>query len=323
MASRRDEVERLRAQLEEMTAELERARQHIAAQEELGAMFAALPATAGGETGPLPRVQRQQSHRVPKEQRWLRVVPGILLPSGLGGGLRAAGAAFKAHRVVSVKLATAGVAAGALTVTLGASRHLEFDTPLGIHWSPSVPGAATDPDATPMPSGSVQLIASTVHAPVKPRVTPTTGSTASSAAPIPAPVVTPPPPTQNTPAPDTSWSASGTSDPSSQTSDPSQTSQPSDWQAQGDHAAEDSAPGDSGYRPRHGVNDSGSNYWQGGGQQSDHGQSDTRQGDTGRSADWQSGNQQSGTWQGGQQGGQQQNGGWQQDGGQQRNHGGR
>ena len=52
-------------------------------------MFAALPMTADG-TGPVPVIQRKQSHRIPKDKRWLWPVPGVLAAAGIGlrDGLR-------------------------------------------------------------------------------------------------------------------------------------------------------------------------------------------------------------------------------------------
>ena len=296
------EVEQLRAALAAERAERERLADKLAQVLDRVYEMTALPATAGGETGPLPQVQRPQSHRTPKDQRWLRVVPGILLPSGLGGGLRA-------HRMLVAKVAAAGAVGGVvMTGALGASHHLEYDTPWSAHhWSPAVPGMAPA-DAVPMPSSSVHLIASSVHAPVKPRVAPAVASSAATVAdPVPVPVVTSQPPSQDTssqdtPAQDTTWD-SGTSGSLSQTPLTSQTSRSSDWQARGQHASPLSAPVTSGYVGGHrGSSQDGG--WQSG---------------SGQSANWQGGIRQSVGWQGGQQPG----GGWQQNGGQQRNHGGR
>ena len=200
------------------------------------------------------------------------------------------------------KVAAAGAVGGVvMTGALGASHHLEYDTPWSAHhWSPAVPGIAPV-GAVPMPSGSVWMIASTGHATVKPRVAPAvTSSAATVADPVPVQVVTSQPPSQDTssqdtPAQDTTWD-SGTSGSLSQTPLTSQTSRSSDWQARGQHASPLSAPVTSGYVGGH----RGSN--QDGGWQNGTSQLANWQGDIQQAANWQGGQQQGGRWQGGQQG---------------------
>ena len=67
--------------------------------EVLDHVYAAMPVAADG-TGPLGRAQRSASHRIPKEARWLRVVPGLALPLGLARVIRRAAAV--AHPATAV-----------------------------------------------------------------------------------------------------------------------------------------------------------------------------------------------------------------------------
>jgi len=104
-------VEGLRAQLDQVTAEL------VAALAQLDRISAAsaLPVAADG-TGPLPatRVQghRAAGRRVPKDQWWLRAVPGVILAAiGLKG--------WASRRVLGVGLTAAmigGTGAGVVTM---------------------------------------------------------------------------------------------------------------------------------------------------------------------------------------------------------------
>jgi len=116
-------VEGLRAQLDQVTAEL------VAALAQLDRISAAsaLPVAADG-TGPLPatRVQghRAAGRRVPKDQWWLRAVPGVV-PAALGGiwaALRhSARHSWAAHHAaLTAATATVPVVALAATVTLSA-----------------------------------------------------------------------------------------------------------------------------------------------------------------------------------------------------------
>ncbi len=266
------EVERLRAALAAERAERERLADKLASV--LDHVYAenVLPATAGGETGPISRIPagpRKQSHRIPKDKRWLWPVPGVLAAAGIGlrDGLK-------------VKTATTGLAMTSMaTVTvlsLAHSHTAEYRT-FYVPPGSSVP-SVSDPDThAPVILPAARLSSdpkALVHVTVK-----TTVRRPFAAAPlpvplpaplpaplpVPAPAVTPPPPQPQV----SSWPDS---------SQPSQSPQPSDWQAQGRHAGQDSGDGNSGYQGRHGDNGSGSNYWQ-----------DGQQGDT-----WQGGQQQGG-----------------------------
>ena len=113
-------LERLRVQLAEMTAERDQLQQHLDARAELDQMLmAAAAAPAADGTGPIARVQgpRATSHRVPREQRWLRVVPGFALAAL--GGLRWA---WHAHRVATIA-ATALTVATATSAAVVAAPH--------------------------------------------------------------------------------------------------------------------------------------------------------------------------------------------------------
>ncbi len=298
-----------------------------------------LPATAGGETGPISRIPagpRKQSHRIPKDKRWLWPVPGVLAAAGIGlrDGLK-------------VKTATTGLAMSSMaTVTvlsLAHSHTAEYRT-FYVPPGSSVP-SVSDPDThAPVILPTARLSSdpkALVHVTVK-----TTVRRPFAAAPlpvplpaplpaplpVPAPAVTPPPPQPQV----SSWPDS---------SQPSQSPQPSDWQAQGRHAGQDSGDGNSGYQGRHGDNGRNDNYWQDGSQrdgnwQGGSGQSGTWQdgsqqgiqqdatwqgsqqsaswqGGSGQNASWQGGSGRQGNWQGGQQ-----DGGWQGNGGGHGNHGG-
>ena len=260
-ARQREEVAWLRAQLEQRTAELERVRRHIAAQEELTALFAA-PAADG--TGPVPRVSaRPVSHRTPKDQRWLRVVPGFILPAGLR-------MAWKAKPMM-----VAGVGAAAITaITMSPARTLEYKTPFDWH-SPSavidgakpliLPSSRTAPLAYVTPRPTPKPLAREVR-----RVQPVPVVVA------PVPVVVPvvAPAVASSQSQGSSWSGQDSSSQSSQSSSAPGSSQPSDWsqqsqtsqspgwQAQGRRAAGDTPPGDSTYQPRHGNNGGVGDYWQ-------------------------------------------------------------
>jgi len=114
------------AERDQLRADLEEARQHIRAQDEVDRILAAgLPPAATGDTGPIARVQgpRAASHRAPRTpaaQRWLRAVPGLVPLTALLRG------AWHAHHVAVIAAGAATVAApvlvgAALTVATPAS----------------------------------------------------------------------------------------------------------------------------------------------------------------------------------------------------------
>ena len=301
-------------QLEEALAELERAKRHIAAQGQLSEMFASLPMTADG-TGPVPVIQRKQSHRIPKDKRWLWPVPGVLAAAGIGlkGGMK-----------VKVKTAMTGMALpGMATITVLSLAHAHTAQYSTVYVPPgSSAPSMSDPDtparvilpAARLSSDPKVLPHVTVKAPVR---------RPFAAAPLPAPLPAPAPAPIPVSAPAAAVS-SQTQVASSQSSQSSQQSDSSPWQAHGRHAGRDSGDGNSGYQGRHGDNGRNDNYWQGSGQQQNGG---NWQGGSGQSGTWQDGSQQSASWQGGSgrqgnwQGGQQ-DGGWQGNGGGHGNHGG-
>jgi len=215
----------------------------------------------------------------------MRVLPsGAFIPAAFGAfrWLKLPGAA--AHKAAAVKALVAAGATGAVAVTalsLGSAHTLQYDTRLPS--SPSLPSAfapavpirfasSPDPDYDPP----------AVHGKLpKPKVL---------AAPVPVPEVTSSPPADPSPS---------YQDDQSQQSDQSGSSQPSQWDARGQHAGHDSSAGDSRYKPRHGDNSGqSSNYWE-------HGNGDgSWQGDHGQRDSWQNGNRQDansqgGGWQGG------------------------
>ena len=292
VATRQDtsEVERLRAALAEEQAERERLADKLA--QVLDHMYAAsaLPATAGGETGPLPSVHRPQSHRAPKDKArriprdkwWLSPVPVV---AAIVAVRRAAAAA---HPAAALGAPVTAAALTAAVVALGPVHTLEDRMPV----IPPLPGSATVPSAAPrLP---VNRLAAQTQPALRP---PPKGALRPLVVyvppPVPVPVVTtsPAPVVTESPAPqDTSWPGSGSP------------SQPYDWQApaQGKRSSSWSPEGNSGYQPRHGSNDQG-NYWQ----QGRDGSQWQQQGNGGDGQDRHDGN--GGGWQGGQQ----QDGGWQ------------
>ena len=239
----------------------------------------ALPATAGGETGPLPHIpgQRPQSRRIPKDKRWLWPVPGVLAAAGVGlkNGLR-------------VKTATTGLAmSGMATVTVLSLAHAhtaEYDRTIYVPPGSSVP-SRSDPGAAArvilpvsrLSSNPKPLVHVTRRAFVRP---PFIAAPRPVPVPVPVPAVTPPPQPQDTPGSDSS-------------SQPSQSPQPSDYRSHGGHASQWSDPGRGGYEPRHGHNDSGSNYWQDGSQQNGGSQQNDGQ-QQGNGGNWQGSQQQGG-----------------------------
>ena len=135
-------------------ADRERIRRHLDAQAELDRMLMAaahVPA-ADGTTGPLPRVpgqRRPAGHRTPKEARWLRAVPVIVL-AALGG---AAKRAWAAH-----PLPTAAAAIGApviLTAAVAVGPHAAGQAIGAIPAAPASGLYSATPIATPSASPSI------------------------------------------------------------------------------------------------------------------------------------------------------------------------
>ena len=292
-----DTVEALRAQLSQVTAELVSA---LAQLDRIG-----MSAVAADGTGPVPVVQGRRLARVPKEARWLKVVPGLALPLGLASAIRrAAGTAH--HAALGAPAVSAAALSAAVVVTLGHAHTLPYET----RYAGPVPSASSP--ATPvvvLPRS--RLTANTDSHPVlrrswRPHVKPLA---VARPVPVPVPVAMP------VPVVTSSASVQGSSQ-----SQSSQSSQSYGLQAQGRHAAQDSGPGDSSYQGRHGGQGNGQgNYWTDGSQQSG-----TWQNGNGQGANRQSGHGQSANWQGAnQQGDQQQGGGWQGSGGGHGNRGGR
>ena len=152
-------IERLRAQLAEMTAERDKLQQHLEARQELDQMLmAGISAPAADGTGPIARVQgpRAQGHRIPREARWLKVVPGFVLAAliGLKAALR--------HAWIAHPVATAATGAGtfsavalmtAVTVVPGAVAHDHSPAAAGI------PGWHTTASPIPVPSTGPSIAA--------------------------------------------------------------------------------------------------------------------------------------------------------------------
>jgi hypothetical protein len=151
-------VERLRAQLEQMTAERDRLQQHLDARAELDQVLmqaAAAPAADG--TGPIARVQGPRAgghrapkgHRIPKEKRHLWIVPAFI-----AGAVRFGLRGLTHHRVLSVGLAAmVGVPAVTAVSTHGAQL-----LP-GVSALPSrPPGWGTTGTPVPLPVASMLAV---------------------------------------------------------------------------------------------------------------------------------------------------------------------
>ena len=147
-------IARLRAQLDQVTAERDKLQRHIEAQAELDAMLMteALPAVAGDQTGPIARVQgpRTAGHRaprVPPEQRWLRVVPGFVPAFG------ALKYAWHGHRIATAITGSVLTAAVATTTAavVAAPAH---STPHRPGLTASSLGPAWHTTGVPIPSPS-------------------------------------------------------------------------------------------------------------------------------------------------------------------------
>jgi len=270
--SRQSEVEKLRAALAAERAERERLADKLASV--LDHVYAAnvLPPAAGGETGPLPRVQRP-AHRTPKAQRWLWPVPCVLAAAG-----------FRLAEGVKVKAATTGLAmTGVTTITVLSLTHVHtLENRERIVYVPPGSSVPSIPDS----GVPVRVVLPTARLSSDPKPLAGVKAPVKVLVKLPAvvPVVTPSPAPVAAPSQDTSsWSGS---DSSSQPDSSPDWQQSSGWQqsyqSSGRHASRWSGEGDSGYRGRHGDNGRGDNYWQ--------------QGDGGQ---WQGSQQGGGNWQGG------------------------
>ena len=113
-----------------------------------------LPMAVGQQFIPSPRRGSRAAHRVPKEQRWLRVVPGFI-PVALGAFRAAFKASWIAHPAATVAAGTATVATAALVTTAAVVPGASLTHP----W----PGSP----ATPNPVASVYS-ASPITAPSSP-----------------------------------------------------------------------------------------------------------------------------------------------------------
>jgi hypothetical protein len=142
-------IERLRAQLERVTAERDQLQRHLEARRELDAMLLAEAAPAADGTGPLP-VTRAQGHRAagrPRTQTHLRVVKAwafIAALSGLGLRWRAARVAARVGLAALLTGPAVSVAAGGAA---GAREH-----PLAVA---SAPGWHTTAVPIPAPAPAV------------------------------------------------------------------------------------------------------------------------------------------------------------------------
>jgi len=161
----------LQAKIERLTADRDRLARDLAERERLDQVtFAAdsLPAAAGDQTGPIARVQgpRAAAHRVPREARWLKVVPGFAVLAGLRAAMKASGPALShpvrhlAAASIPVKV-TAAVSVGALTVAgaVAVAPHSPIAQVLGA--APAVPASGIySATPIPVPSSSLRLIGS-------------------------------------------------------------------------------------------------------------------------------------------------------------------
>lgn len=147
------------AERDQLRAELALAREHIRAQDEVDRILASsLPPAADGSTGPMARVPGPRSGSraarcVPREARWLRVVPVIL---ALAGALRAAvrNAWAVHHPVMTAAAVTAG---GAVAVTITANMApVPYTTPAPPPAAALASAAPVDADLIILPSPSYQ-----------------------------------------------------------------------------------------------------------------------------------------------------------------------
>ena len=174
-----DEMGWLRAQLARVTAERDQLQQHLDARAELDrALMMAAAAPAADGTGPIARVQgpRAAARRIPREARWLKVVPGFVLAAGIG--LKAALKAAWVHPAATAAAAATGtgvaVLAAVVAVVPGANAHEHPPA------AASIPGWHTT--ATPIPSTGPS-IAAFVSTPKLPKLDAKSGAASPSSLP--------------------------------------------------------------------------------------------------------------------------------------------
>jgi hypothetical protein len=148
--ARQDEVEWLRAQLAEMTAERDQLRQHLDARQELDALLMASAPAADG-TGPLPAQRPKSRHAArPTHLKLVRV----LIPGAALGALRYA---WHAHRAATVAAGVLG-----FTAATGAAVVVAPHGPVAQAFGavPAAPApAASIYGAAPMPTASPSGVA--------------------------------------------------------------------------------------------------------------------------------------------------------------------
>jgi len=177
------------AERDQLRAELEEARQHIRAQDEVDRILAAgLPPAATGDTGPMPAAQgpRGGGHRAPRDRSHLRLVK-LLIPAAFLGRLAVKGSATR--KVTGVALAALAAPAAAAGVT-----HVIQDTPNYAVFRPAPAAVTTSAARHPRPSPATARPRRHHRKPV--------------------PVPEPPPPTVSRPSPSPSRSSLPPSAPS-------------------------------------------------------------------------------------------------------------
>jgi len=219
-----------------LRAELEEARQHIRAQDEVDRILAVgLPAVASGETGPIARVQgpRAGGHRAPRDRGHLRivkVVAFIVALSGLGLKGRVTRGAVRVGLAALLTAPAVGVAAG--------RAHL---SPFVSIPPASALGPAWHTTGTPMPAASMLAVTRPRTAVVRsrPLVAPVPPPCPAQASPSPSPSSPSPSPSVSQPVPQPSWDPQQAQDGHSRGGrerDGQRTGQPS-WQSPSDPPA--------------------------------------------------------------------------------------
>ena len=157
-------IERLKAQLAQVTAERDQLQRHLEAQEELDQLFATgtlSSAQAADGTGPFQAVQprpHRAAHRTPKEQRWLKSVPAIIPVGAVAAAFRplahAARASWAAHPVATATGATVAFTVATAAVVVPSSPA----SPWGASTSQVPAPAASIYSATPIPVVSPSML---------------------------------------------------------------------------------------------------------------------------------------------------------------------
>ena len=128
-----------------------------------------LPLAVGQQVRiPAPRRGSRAAHRVPKEQRWLRVVPGFI-PVALGALKAALKASWIAHPAATVAAGTATVATAALVTTAAVSPHGAVASVLGVG-TPATPNPVASvysacPITAPVPTLKLAALVGAVTKP--------------------------------------------------------------------------------------------------------------------------------------------------------------